>query len=177
MAVSVALYLPFWVGLPTLQPVLFQTNRVVWSPGALLIALGANPTFARVLCATAWLGICVLVARRNSPVAERVWIIQLATLLLLTTAFFAHYLVPLVALAAIAGNPRLERLTLALSIGALAAYAVELLAPAFDVGWIGSSGYQALGSLITLGPAAFVLLASAGGWRVWPQARAFQPQT
>jgi hypothetical protein len=88
-------------------------------------------------------------------------VLQLATLLLLTTAFFAHYLVPVIALAAVAGNRRLDSATAALSVGALAAYAVELLAPAMPPGWIGSRGYQALGSMLTLGPAMLALLAPA----------------
>jgi hypothetical protein len=175
LGISVALYAPFWVGPRTLEPVLFQTNRVVWSPGALLIALGANSLLTRAACAAAWLGVCVLVARRGSQLAEMVWTVQVASLLLLTSAFFAHYLVPVVALAAVAGNPRLERLTLALSIGALAAYAVELLAPAFDVGWIGSPAYQALGSLLTCAPVAALLLTQAGR-RLWTRQARLQPQ-
>src|ERR1051326_7882450 len=94
LGISVALYAPFWVGPRTLEPVLFQTNRVVWSPGALLIALGANSLLTRAACAAAWLGVCVLVARRGSQLAEMVWTVQVASLLLLTSAFFAHYLVP-----------------------------------------------------------------------------------
>jgi hypothetical protein len=175
LALSAALYAPFWVGPQTLQPVVIQTNRVVWSPGALLIALGADATLTRAVCAAAWLAICLLAVRRTSPVVELVWIVQLASLLLLTNAFFAHYLVPIVALAAVSGDARLERFTLALSIGGLAAYAVELLAPAFEAGWIGSRGYQAIGSLVTLGPAALLLLGTAAR-RVWPQVRALQPQ-
>jgi hypothetical protein len=173
---TAALYAPFWVGVSTLQPVLFQTNRVVWSPGALLIALGVEATLARGLCVLAWLVVVLVVARYRSEFAESVWVLQLASLLLLTTAFFAHYLVPLVALAAVAGNPKLERLTVALSVGALAAYAVELLAPSFEAGWIGSPGYQALGSTITLGPPAALVLVWLSRRRPWAHVRALQPQ-
>jgi hypothetical protein len=160
---TVMLYAPFWQGPATLAPVLFQTSRVVWSPGTLLIALlgGVVPhadLLARMLCAAAWLVVLVLVGRRGTGLSVDTALILLATLLLLTTAFFAHYLVPVVALAAIAGNRRLEVFTVALSIGALAAYAVELLAPAMPAGWIGSPGYQALGSLLTLGPGAATAL-------------------
>jgi hypothetical protein len=176
VAASTALYAPFWVGPQTLEPVLFQTNRVVWSPGALLIAWGVDGLVARVVCAAAFVAICAWVAARQTNVIQAVWSVQLAALLLLTTAFFAHYLVPIVALAALSGDWRLERLTLALSIGALAAYAVELLAPAFDAGWIGSPGYQVLGSLVTLGPAAVALL-SIVGRRLSPTPRpVLQPQ-
>ncbi len=78
--------------------------------------------------------------------------------MLLTTAFFAHYLVPVVALAAVAGSRPLERMTVALSIGGLCAYSVELLAVALPPGWIGSPGYQVLGSVVTLAPGAALLL-------------------
>ncbi|MBV8714430.1 MAG: hypothetical protein JOZ65_05125 [Chloroflexi bacterium] len=175
VAACAALYAPFWAGAQTLQPVLFQTNRVVWSPGALLIAPGFDGLLARAICALAFLGICVWVTARRTDLVERIWIVQLAALLLLTTAFFAHYLIPVVALAAISGDWRLERLTLALSIGALAAYAVELLAPAFDTGWIGSPAYQIVGSVVTLGPAAIALLTVLGG-RLRTKRLAVQPQ-
>jgi hypothetical protein len=162
---SVVMYAPFWDGPQTLMPVLFQTGRVVWSPGALLISiigpLDAHTDLAvRVACAGLWPGVVWLVARRAAVnIAFDTAIVLLATLLLLTTAFFAHYLVPIVALVAVAGNRRLESFTVALSIGALAAYSVELLAPAMPADWIGSRGYQALGSLLTLGPAMLVLVA------------------
>jgi hypothetical protein len=160
---SAALYAPFWVGPATLEPVLIQTSRVVWSPGALLIgAAGAAQAniglLARALTAVAWAVICGVVARRGAGLARDTSVLLLATLLLLTTAFFAHYLVPVVALAAVAGSRPLERMTIALSIGGLCAYSVELLAEALPPGWIGSSGYQVLGSVVTLAPGAALLL-------------------
>ena len=160
-AVSAALYAPFWAGPDTLAPVLFQTGRVVWSPGALLISLlPGSDTGVRALSGLAWLITVLLITRTNRErdLATATALILLATLLLLTTAFFSHYLVPVIGLAALAGNRRLDRLVMALSIGALAAYSVELLAPALPAGWIGSRGYQALGSLVTLGPAALLWL-------------------
>jgi hypothetical protein len=121
---------------------------------------------ARLGAAVVWATICALVARRGHGLVHDGAILLLATLLLLTTAFFAHYLVPLVALAAVAGDRRLERIVAALSIGSLAAYAVELLGPAFPAGFIGSAAYQALGSLLTLCPAAAVTaVARRGGFR------------
>ncbi len=175
ISLSALLYAPFWTGPRTLEPLLFQTNRVVWSPGALLIFLGVDGLLARAVCAIAWVAICLLVVRRTSRLPHLVWAIQLATLMLLTTAFFAHYLVPIVALAAVSGDARLERFTLALSIGALAAYSVELLGPALDAGWIGSRGYQGLGSLVTLGPAALLLSAQVGR-SFLPRRQAPRPQ-
>ncbi|HEX8966930.1 MAG TPA: hypothetical protein VF937_03555 [Chloroflexota bacterium] len=166
LGLTLALYAPFWAGPETLRPVFVQTSRVVWSPGALIIALASAASAgwidlaARALGAVAWATVCVLVARRATDLARDTAWLLVATLLLLTTAFFAHYLVPVVALAAVAGHHRLERLAVALSIGSLAAYSVELLGPGLPPGWIGSPGYQALGSLLTLAPAALV----AFGW-------------
>ena len=74
---------------------------------------------------------------------------------------------PVVALTAVSNSTRLERFVLALSIGSLCAYAVELLAPALPAGWLGSRGYQALGSLVTLAPAALALLPAV----TWPLRR------
>jgi hypothetical protein len=148
------------------MPVLVQTNRVVWSPGALLI--GATGTLipdidllSRVLTGCAFALACALIARRERALERDIAHLLVAALLLLTTAFFAHYLVPVVALAAVAGSRRLEQLTLALSIGALAAYSVELLGPALAAGWIGSPGFQVLGSLLTLVPGTGLMLAWA----------------
>src|SRR5919199_3283094 len=158
-ALTLALYGPFWVGPETLLPVLVQTSRVVWSPGALVIgAAGALlphvDLVPRRRTALPWRGPARLVAARGRDHARDTSVLLIATLLLLTTAFFAHYLVPLVALAALSGNRRLEHGVLALSIGSLAAYAVELLGLALPAGWIGSAGYQILGSLLTLAPCA-----------------------
>ena len=86
-------------------------------------------------------------------------LVLLATLLLLTTAFFAHYLVPVIALAAVSGNARLRRVVVALSVGAMAAYAVELLNLAFGPAFIGSASFQMIGSLALLLPAACIVVA------------------
>jgi hypothetical protein len=153
----VAAYAPVWQGPETLLPVLAQTNRVVWSPGSLLIAAGMDSTLVRIVLATLWVVACVAIVARVRQVAASAALLLLATLLLLTTAFFAHYLVPVVALAAVAGERRLHTLALGLSIGSLAAYATELLSVAMPDGWIGSGGYQVLGSLLTLAPAALLL--------------------
>lgn len=159
---TIAAYAPFWTGPATLLPVLVQTSRVVWSPGALLISgLGWLPSvdvLARFVAAAGWACVCALVARRQGVLARDTAVLLIGTLLLLTTAFFAHYLVPVVGLAAIAGSQRLERMTLALSVGSLAAYSVELLGAAMPAGWVGSAGFQALGSVLTLAPATALLL-------------------
>jgi hypothetical protein len=71
---------------------------------------------------------------------------------------FAHYFVPAVALAAVADDARLERAVLWLSIGSLAAYGVELLGLTFGTAWLGSVGYQLLGSVVLLGPVSLATL-------------------
>jgi hypothetical protein len=59
-----------------------------------------------------------------------------------------------VAVVTLSGNRRLEHSVVALSMGSLAAYSVEPLGIALPTGWIGSAGYQILGSLLTLAPCA-----------------------
>jgi hypothetical protein len=130
---------------------------------------------AHILGGVAWALACALVARRAAPLPHKTAYLLLATLLLLTTAFFAHYLVPIVGLAAIAGDRRLERIALALCLGSLASYAVEMLAPAMPgEAWIGSAGYQVLGSALLLGPLVLTLLGmlrdrSRGSWSLPPR--------
>ncbi|HYY88980.1 MAG TPA: glycosyltransferase 87 family protein, partial [Chloroflexota bacterium] len=125
---TVVLYAPFWVGPESLLPILVQTSRVVWSPGSLLIAasgwLGsgaveaiARPlvvvapveTLVRVLLVVTFGAACAVLACRRRPFPVLAAGLLLATLLLLTTAFFAHYLVPVIALAALAGDRHLDR--------------------------------------------------------------------
>ena len=166
-ALSLAAYWPFWAGPQTLQTLVQQTGRLVWSPGTLLILAGsglpAGPydTLVRAALALTCAAACALVlGRRADSIAARATRgaqVLLLALLLLTTAFYAHYLVPVVALVAVSGDARLERLVTALSIGSLAAYSVELVGLAAGPGWNGSAGYQVLGSAVTLAPAVFVL--------------------
>jgi alpha-1,6-mannosyltransferase len=158
-AVAVAAYAPFWRGPETLLPILAQTSRVVWSPGSLLVALGADAGAVRVLLAMLWAATCGVVLWRVRDPVISACLVLLATLLLLTTAFFAHYLVPVIALAAISDHERLRRVVFALSIGAMAAYAVELLNLAFGPPFIGSASFQIIGSLVLLLPPSVVLVA------------------
>ena len=166
--VCTLLYLPFWAGPETLRPVLWQTGRFIWSPATLLLAAtdalpgGSHESAVRLTLAVVWAAGCVLVLRRgrlltaSELAASSCWLLLL-TLLLLTTAFFAHYLVPVIALAALAGDRHLDRIVVALSVGALAAYAVELIGLAAEPGWIGSRGYQVFGSLVLLVPAVIAV--------------------
>lgn len=161
---AVALYAPFWVGPSSLLAIFVQTSRVVWSPGSLVLLLmsglrvPAADGVTRLTMAAAFLGAVMLLGRRAGSLASLAYGLLLATLLLMTTAFFAHYLIPVIALAAAMGNSRFERFATALSVGSLAAYAVEPLGAALPAGWIGSAGYQAAGSLLSLAPAGLVWL-------------------
>jgi hypothetical protein len=157
-------YAPFWDGLRTLTAVWQQTSRLGWSPATLLIVGSAWLSGAqfdgavRVALGLVWAGVCgVVLVRRRVQLAESSGWLLLATLSLLTSAVFAHYFVPAVALAAVANSPRLERVVYWLSIGGLAAYGLEILGMAFDPQWIGSNGYQVVGTLVLLGPVAVAM--------------------
>ena len=85
----------------------------------------------------------------------------LISLLLLTSAVYAHYLVAAVALAAVSDDERLQRLALWFSIGGLGAYAVELLGLPLGPDFLGTDGYRVVGSLVLLAPPALALLPCA----------------
>src|SRR5260370_25628548 len=161
---TAAVYAPFWAGLATFQPLLSQTGRLVWSPGTLLVLLGRASgggrcdVPVRVTLFAVWLAVMTWVlSKRNLDsrmhIAANGALILLSSLLLLSTAMFAHYLVPAVALAAVSGSQRLERLVLWLSIGSLAAYAVEPLDLAIGNRWIGSVCYPLPRGALHPGPA------------------------
>jgi hypothetical protein len=117
-----------------------------------------------------WLGVCArLVVRRrldcpSDLAASSGWVL-IASVLLLTSAVFAHYLVPAVALAAVSDDERLHRGVVWLSVGGLAAYAVELLGLTLGSAWLGSASYRLIGSLILLGPVAAMWLAPRAAQR------------
>jgi hypothetical protein len=156
---AVAAYAPFWRGPATLLPILAQTSRVVWSPGSLLIAAGMDAGAVRVLLAIAWAAASSVTLWRVRDPLISASVVLLATFLLLTTAFFAHYLVPVIALSAVSGHARLQQGVLVLSIGAMAAYAVELLSLGLGPSFIGSSSFQIVGSLVLLLPATVIVVA------------------
>ena len=172
-ALAAALYAPFWAGLATFAPIVGQTSRLVWSPASLLILLlealspGAYDLWLRLGLGLVWAIAVGVVLRRAwsahdvSAAAEASAWLLLATLLLLTSAVFAHYLVPAVALAALADNRQLDRVVMWLSIGGLAAYGVDLLSLAFGSAWLGSDAYRLVGTLLLLAPAGLMLLAGA----------------
>ena len=173
LLLAIVCYAPFWDGAAALRPILGQTSRIVWSPASLLIVVsglvpgGPHEVPVRVLLGLIWAAVCavtLLRARLEAPsdVAATSGWLMLVSLLLLTSAVFAHYLVPAIALAAASADERLQRLVMWLSIGALAAYAVELLSLVFGSAWIGSDTYKLIGTLSLLGPAA---LACCVPWR------------
>jgi hypothetical protein len=163
-------YAPFWAGWSALEPLLHQTGRQVWSVGTLLIILSSHLASlstadvvpgVHLLLGAVWLLACALILHRarldtTADIATTACALVLSSLLL-TTAVFGHYLVPAIALAALSHDHRLELLVFWLSIGALAAYGVELLSLALGPDWIGSVGYQLSGSLVLLVPAGLAL--------------------
>ena len=169
LAVLVAGYAPFWVGQATLLSIWQQTQQPVWSPASLLLVLTAwLPGGPYELAVRAALGLICAVGtvwllgrRRDACAPEQVagtsgWLLLLG-LLCLTSAVYAHYLVPVVALAAVADDVRLERTVQWLSIGGLAVYALDLLGLALWPMWLASVGYRVVGSLVLLGSAGLAL--------------------
>jgi hypothetical protein len=172
---TVVLYAPFWEGpTATLAPLWNQTSRLVWSPASLLILLtssvpisaGGSDTLVRVALLGVWAAAGVWLLKRCSVktlagvAAASAWLL-IWTTYLLTSAVYAHYLLPVIALAAVANDRRLDRVVLWLSIGGLAAYGTELLGLVFGATWLGSPGYRAIGSLVLLLPG---LCALVGEW-------------
>src|SRR5207302_4933975 len=125
---------------------------------------GPYPTIARALVGLVWIGLAAAVLRRArfarpSELAATCGWLLLWSVLLLTSAVYAHYLVPVIALAAVSEDARLQRLAFWLSLGGMAAYNVEWLATALGRDWLDSDSYRVLGSLVMLGPAAIAWLA------------------
>src|SRR5207245_11634342 len=120
-------------------------------------------TGVRSVVVVAWAGVTLLIlrSRRVEAATELAaapgWLL-IATLLLLTGALYGHYFVPVVALAAVAGDALLERTAMWLSIGGLVVYGVGALGWAFAPTWIGTLEYQVVGSLVLLVPTAIATL-------------------
>jgi hypothetical protein len=167
-ALSVALFALFWSGPTLLTSLHDQTSTMAWSP-LTLVVLAAQAAFGgaasgpvRGICGAAGVAFtCVLLTKwsrwTTAGLATASAVLLLATYLLLTTDFYAHYLVPVIALAAISDSALLRRVVTALSLGSLGAYAVELGSLAFGSAWIGSLGYMLTGSLLEVVPPALVL--------------------
>jgi len=151
-ALATLAYAPFWEGPGTLTAVGMQISWNWWSPAALAIAAGLDAALVRITLTAVCIGVTLLILLRVRDPATAAAGVYLAALLLLTSHFFAHYLVPVVALAALSPNRALQRSVLALSLGAMAAYAVDPLQLAMPAGWAGSPAYQILGSVVLIGP-------------------------
>ncbi len=166
---AILCYAPFWQGPLTLAPIWNQTSRVIWSPTSLLLILSsalsgdAHPVAVRALAGALWAVAGAIIVCRARPDTSAAlasaggWLL-LATVLLLTSAMYAHYLLPVIALAAVSGDARLQRVVLWLSIGGMAAYNVDWLSTTLGVQWLASDSYRVLGTLIMLGPALLVEL-------------------
>jgi hypothetical protein len=126
--VAAALYAPFWFGLGTLQPLLSQSGNLHWSLGsALVYALGPTSLgLVRWVLIGACLGlwaVCLKQVSRGEPTSARVAatgsLLILIGLLAVPMAFYSHYLTPVIALAAVAGDARLRSLVLAVSFASM----------------------------------------------------------
>jgi hypothetical protein len=166
---AVLTYLPFWDGFGTLAPIWQQTSGLGWSLATLLTVAASSTAEApvallvRLGLAIVWVGVCLLLVRRRDSqhpaelAANMAWLL-IAALLLLTAAVYGHYFVPVIALAAVAGDRLLERAALWLSIGGLSGYAVGEVGWALDPTWIGTLSYQVVGALVLFGPATLAML-------------------
>jgi hypothetical protein len=169
-AITIALYAPFWSGLRTFGALLAQANRPQWSLGSMLLLLG-EPSFGpaalvlvRLGLGLACLGLIALTLRQrrlDCRLADVGVVLTLIVLLLLPLAFYSHYLMPAVALAAIAADGRLRWLVLFVGFGAMvnAVLGVDTFA-----GGPAGSVLDVTGSCVLLiAVAAGVLVASRGG--------------
>jgi alpha-1,6-mannosyltransferase len=160
---AAAAYSPFWGGTRILGPLLSQVSQVEWSIGVLLLLLSEALTgmrqeaLVRGLLVGAWLASVLLLlwrlpVRTKQELATQSALLVLGTAALLTTAFYAHYLVPVIALAALSDHPRLHAAVYWLSLGSLGAYAVPVLGLAFGSQWGGTGVYYLAGTALTFGP-------------------------
>lgn len=163
-------YAPFWGGPQTLQPLFLQASRLVWSPATLLIEAsswlpgGPYQSAVRVLLIVLCALACALLLRgargqRTADVAATSGWLLLLTMLLLTSAVYGQYFVPLIAVTAVAGDARLDRFVYWLSVGGLAAYGVDLLGLVLNPSWLGSAAYATIGSVVLLAPTIMLLRA------------------
>jgi hypothetical protein len=128
VAITLALYAPFWAGLRTFGALLAQANRPQWSLGSMLLLLGqpwlggGALLLVRLvlgLVCLALIGVALRQHRLECRVADVTVVLMVIVLLLLPLAFYSHYLMPAVALAAIASDRRVRWLVLAVGFGAM----------------------------------------------------------
>jgi hypothetical protein len=175
---AVGLYGPFWFGPGTLLPMLQQAGRPQWSLGAaLLYVLGSDSQLGvRLLLLAAWCGVAGVCLWRQAgrpkvdQVAATAAVVLLAGLLTLPLALYSHYLMPVVALAAVASDARIRSLVLAVSVGTVinAILGADSLA-----GGLTGDALDTLGSGIVLGSLIVGLVLARRGqarleWPAWP---------
>jgi len=181
LLLAALLYAPFWQGPATFAALLSVAQRSQWSVGSLLLAvlqqwLGARAELVLrggLLVVAVLLTACCLRPllvrppgpRRLAGTAARLLLIWHLSVPLL---FYPQYLLPIVALAAVADDRRLRWLVLAVSGAAMAdsVLSVDSLAGGLQ----GAALVQA-GSLVLV---AGIGLGLAGWW--WPQRQAGRPQ-
>jgi hypothetical protein len=128
LVVSAALYAPFWFGPATLVPLIWQAGYLHWSLGSVMVyALGppSLPVVRWVLiggCLVPW-AVCLRQLARGEPTPARLAataaLLVLVGVLSVPMAFYSHYLIPVIALAAVAGDARLRSLVLAVSFASM----------------------------------------------------------
>ena len=127
MVVS-ALYAPFWFGPGTLATLFVLGSHTQWSVGSLLVFAIGPWLGSAALSAVHWLLILactvltvalLLKLPASASLVGASMALLLVWALCLPMAFYSHYLMPAVALAAIAVDERLRALLLAIGFGAM----------------------------------------------------------
>jgi hypothetical protein len=181
LLLAALLYAPFWQGPATFAALLSVTQRSQWSVGSLLLPalqplLGARaePVLRGALALVAVLLTtgCLrpLLVRPPGPqrLAGAAAVLLLVWHLSVPLVFYPQYLIPIVALAAVADDDRLRWLVLAISVAAMAdsVLSVDSLA-----GGLRDAALVQIGSLVLV---AGIGLGLAAWW--WPQRQAGRPQ-
>jgi hypothetical protein len=169
VCVLASLYAPFWYGPGTFAALFVQANRAQWSLGSLLVALvGAwlGPTTTPVVRGFLTLAFVVLMGlvltrmHASGPIVDASLVLTLIWLVCLPLAFYSHYLIPAVGLAAVAVDGRLR--TLVLAIGFAATVNAVLGVQTF-AGGLSGSALDVVGScIVILGVVAGSVAAARG---------------
>jgi hypothetical protein len=162
LLITAILYGPFWFGFGTLASLFSAATRGQWSVGTLLLsalqpALGsASQPVVRLALVAIGGGVVVACLRRRAPtLASTGAAVLLVVLLVVPLVFYSHYLMPVIALAAVASDARLRSVVLAISFGSLvnAVLGVDSL-----VGGLAGPGLDLVGSGVLCAALAVALL-------------------
>jgi glycosyl transferase family 87 len=133
LGLAVAAYAPFWVGLETLAPLLAQAAHTEWSLGSAFV-LSLTPAIGPAAAATVaravlMLAAVVLVAAalrhvsatppRLEALAATAAMVMTIMLVTLPFSFYSHYLMPVIALAAVTSDARVRSLVLGLTLASV----------------------------------------------------------